>query len=49
MYLESKIPKSAFKKVNSGQKAKTKVPMIFLEVKMQQDRCRYKLNCKTEQ
>ena len=44
--------KQAVKKVNSHQKAKRKVRIMFFAVKMQQDRCRlrsYKLNCKKQQ
>ena len=42
--------KKTVKKVSSSQKAKSKVRMMFCDVKMQQDRCRwfnYKLNWKS--
>ena len=40
MYLAFKELKLSSKTASSGQKAKSKVPTIFDEVKIQKDRCR---------
>ena len=40
MYLAFKNLKISGKKVNSGQKAKNKVRLTFLEVKMEEGNCR---------
>ena len=48
MYLAFKNVK-VVNSVNSGHRCKAEVWMMFVEVKMQQDKCRsynYKLNCK---
>ena len=40
------------KKVDTAQKGKIKVPKMFFNVKMQQERCsgcNYKLNCRKQQ
>ena len=40
VYLAFKNPKQAVLKVNRGEEGKSKLPMMFFEVKMHPEKCR---------